>query len=265
MQFNKIGIMQGRLLSSPNKDDLDWFPFDYWHKEFEIARSLDFQTVEIVLDRAKSKNNPIWSPSERKKIKKTFKSNKLIPYSSCINFLIDYSIRDETIFNITNLAINYLQEIGIQKIILPLFKKSSLDIVDNQNAIKRLINTHQDSDYDLLIETDLSADHLLEILNKNAIDRNGIVYDIGNTSYLDHDIENDLNLLKENIKHIHIKDKNKYGKNVLLGEGVCDFDFFFSHPTIKTYNEFLVLETLRGDNPVETTLKNLEYIKNYLD
>ena len=50
--------MQGRLIDPPSGDNLDWFPFDNWEQEFSIAQSLSLNSIELVIDRKMSSNNP---------------------------------------------------------------------------------------------------------------------------------------------------------------------------------------------------------------
>ena len=264
MYSNKLGIMQGRLSSAPDNDNLDWFPLEKWSDEFGYAKDLGFQTIEIVIDKEKNINNPVWTPDGRNKILNAFKKNQLKAYSSCVNFIIANSISKEDVFVEAFKAIEFLNEIGIELIILPLFEKSDLKNIQNHKNIKRILELNKDIDNDLIIEVDLQAKDLLKTLESLEIYDVGIVYDIGNSTFLGHQIGEDLDLLDEKIKHIHVKDKNRFGENVLLGEGNCDFDFFFHHPFIQKYNGYYTLETSRGLNPIESAAMNLNFLKKYL-
>ena len=130
--------------------------------------------------------------------------------------------------------------------------------------IKKLIEIVESKNIYLLIETDKSGKETLQYLSQLASKNIGVVYDIGNATYLGHDIEEDIAVLEKIIKHIHIKDKNKNGKNVKLGEGVCDFNFFFQQPNIQKYSGFFTLETSRGSDPIKTATENLDFIQNII-
>jgi sugar phosphate isomerase/epimerase len=264
MHSNKFGIMQGRLSNAPDNDNLDWFPLNQWSDEFRYAEDLGFQTIEIVIDKEKNIKNPIWTSYGRNKILNAFKKSKLKAYSSCINFIITNSISREDVFVQACNAIDFLSEIGIELIVLPLFEKSDLKNIQNHKNIKKILELNKNIDNELIIEVDLQAKDLLKTLESLEIYDVGIVYDIGNSTFLGHQIGEDLDLLEEKIKHIHIKDKDSFGKNVLLGEGNCDFDFFFHHPFIRKYNGFYTLETSRGINPIESAVMNLDFLKKYL-
>ena len=256
--------MQGRLLESPVKNDLDWFPTKTWKREFSLAKELPIKTIELVLDRKMDRNNPLRSDKGRKEVKQEFLKNKLQPYSCCMNFIIDHPISDEDIFKDIKKLIIELNEIGVKNIILPLFNASSLSLPDTLVYIKKLIEVAESNNIYLLIETDKSGKETLKYLSKVASQNIGIVYDIGNATYLGHDIGEDVALLEKKIKHIHIKDKNKNGKNVKLGKGICDFNFFFQQPNIQKYSGFFTLETSRGGDPIKRAIENLDFIQELI-
>lgn len=261
MTRNALGIMQGRLLDPLNSSDLDWFPINNWEDEFSLAQQLGFQTIELVFDRKKDKRNPLYSYEGRKRLKKKFTENKLIPYSSCINYIIDYPLSDADIFEDVKESISYLKEIGINNVILPLFDRSSIEKNNMIPCIKKLVDIAEKKNMLILIETDKSGEdvskYLSNIMSKNL----GLVYDIGNASYFGHDIARDLDLLQNKIMHIHIKDKDKNGINVKLGTGIANLSAFFEHPVIQSYSGFFTLETSRENDSYKTASYNLEYIK----
>lgn len=259
-----FGIMQGRLSKAPDSKDLDWFPLDNWHQEFKLARELGFDTIEIVLDKAKNPDNPVWSNSGRMELFNQFKQYELIPYSACLNFIINYSLSNTEIFKQTCLAIENLNTIGIKYIILPLFGESDLSQKGIHDNLLSLYQKNIANNYELLLETNLPARNLMEILENIGIEGIGLVYDIGNASYLRQDISRDLFLLQKHIKHIHIKDKDSKGNNVLLGTGLCDFESFFQHPTIMEYNKIFTFETIAGEDPIRAASSNLNFISRYL-
>ena len=70
--------------------------------------------------------------------------------------------------------------------------------------------------------------------------------------------------LKKEIKHIHIKDKNKNLENVILGNGKVNFLKFFKLLKKIKYNGNLTVECTRGNNHLKTAKKNIVFINNYL-
>ena len=63
------------------------------------------------------------------------------------------------------------------------------------------------------------------------------------------------------IKHVHIKDKNIKGANVLLGRGEADFYEINVALNAVKYNGLYTFETFRGNDPVETA----KFHKNFVE
>ena len=68
--------MQGRL-SPTLKNKIQFFPTNYWAKEFKKANSLGINYIEWTLDQKKLYSNPIFTKSGIKKIKNLKKKNKI--------------------------------------------------------------------------------------------------------------------------------------------------------------------------------------------
>ena len=54
----QIGVMQGRLLPKYN-GRYQAHPVGYWMEEFEIARSIDLDLIEFILDFNEVEKNPL--------------------------------------------------------------------------------------------------------------------------------------------------------------------------------------------------------------
>ena len=108
---------------------------------------------------------------------------------------------------------------------------------------------------------------LLEKLDSPNIKAN---YDIGNSIAKNYDPLKELDVLKEWIVNVHIKDRYKNGETVSLGSGDVNFEVFFQKLNDIDYNGDLIIqgarEDLNGDTPVEKTcMKYLEFINRYLE
>lgn len=256
--------MQGRLSNPPFGDDLDWFPFKDWEREFSIARSLSFNSIDLVIDRKMNINNPIWDQVGRDRIKQLYDEYEIKPIASCVNFVIDNPITDNIIFDRVKSMINYVSELGFQYIVIPLFGSSDpeFDKASNMNnCISLLANYAIDNNVKLLIETNLSGEDTLHFLSNVKNNDVGIVYDVGNAVGCGQNIEDDLDVLSGLISHVHIKDKNTSGENVRLGDGVVDFSRFFNLLIKTNYEGEFTLETSRGLNAVQASVDNIKYIK----
>jgi len=63
---------------------------------------------------------------------------------------------------------------------------------------------------------------------------------------------------------VHIKDRDKEGRNVMLGTGLVDFPECFKSLKKARYKGSYILETTMCDNPIEAAKKNLEFVKTLL-
>ena len=262
----KIGIMQGRLSDTPNNEDLDWFPIDSWENEFLIAKNLSFNSIELVIDRKMRNDNPIWHQTGRARIGEMYNRNNLSPFTCCVNFIIDYALSSEFIIGKVKELIGHLSELNFSQIIMPLFEASDPELNNSRSvgkSVNEIADYAQKKNIKLLIETNLSGMATVKFLSEVGNDDVGIVYDIGNATHCEQDIALDLDILTENIAHIHLKDKCELGKNVLLGSGKVNFDQFFNILKKNNYKGAFTLETSRGKSAVTTARKNIKFIREY--
>ena len=113
----------------------------------------------------------------------------------------------------------------------------------------------------LCLETILNGKDLKFVLNKLKNKNIKVVFDTGNRIAFGHDLYNDIVLLGNNIEHVHIKDKDKKIKNVLLSTGLVDFNLVFKALKKINYQKSYTFETYRGKNPIRTAKFNMELIK----
>jgi len=261
-----LGIMQGRLTNAPKGEDLDWFPFNSWRSEFSLARDLNFSNVEFVIDRKKSKKNPIWSQSGRELIIDAFNVNNITPLACCFNFVIDYPVVDKENIDDCVKAIKHSSFVGFRYAIIPLFEASDAEncnIANLVNSLNTLISAAKNCDMQLLLETNLSGRKTLNLISQLEGEV-GVVYDIGNATQCGHDIEDDLHVLSTLIKHIHIKDKDSNGENVGLGFGNVLFEKFFKKLKEINYKGSYTLETSRGFDAIERARSNMRFVDRFL-
>lgn len=256
--------MQGRLAEAPNNDDLDWFPAENWKKEFDLAKKVGFGSIELVFDRGCISANPLRTKSGRTQLRKEFLRNGLIPYSCCLNFIIDSPIKNSDVFASCEESIEFLEEVGIKVAILPLFDKSDFNASDVKNELSKLATVAERHNIKILIESNESASNILKFLNGITSPDVGVVYDIGNASFCGHNIEEDLLLLREKLVHIHVKDKTLSGENVPLGSGVVNFGKVFKSIAEMQYKGAFTLETCKGESTLISAKRNFEFVQEYM-
>jgi len=256
--------MQGRLAEAPNNDDLDWFPAQSWEDEFDLAKKVGFGSIELVFDRGCISSNPLRTKAGRDKLRKEFLKNGLIPYSCCLNFVIDNPIQNDDVFASCVESIKFLNEVGIKLAVLPLFDKSDFKASDIVNQISNLAAIAESQDIKILIESNESASNILKFLNGITSPDVGVVYDIGNASFCGHNIKEDLLLLREKLVHIHVKDKTLSGENVPLGSGMVNFGKVFKSISEMQYKGAFTLETCKGESSLISAKTNFEFVQEYM-
>ena len=88
------------------------------------------------------------------------------------------------------------------------------------------------------------------------------LYDLGNRSIRHKDVYSDVLKFGKYIKHIHLKDKNQYGENVMIGKGKVNFlQAFKAIKIIYSKNISFAFENNRGKNAIESAKKNIFFFK----
>tara|TARA_Y100001958_G_scaffold157069_1_gene151257 strand:- start:1945 stop:2763 length:819 start_codon:yes stop_codon:yes gene_type:complete len=258
---NKFGIVQGRLSLAP-KNRLQFFPKKNWFKEFEKAKMVGLDFIELFAERKFNKSNPIWSDKGRNQIKKLVKLNNLKLITICDDHVIDKNIHKKSYLKYFNNLLYVTNRLGIKSIILPLYEKSNLT---NENCIKFinilkiiLKNSHK-RNINILLESNISAETFLFLKKKVKYKNLYFLFDTGNRVKNENYFE-DILILNKNIKQVHIKDKNKEMKNVKIGKGLVNFKKIFAYLKKIKFQGNIVFESTREKDPVKTAIKNKKII-----
>ncbi|MDA9337219.1 sugar phosphate isomerase/epimerase [Planktomarina temperata] len=258
----EYGFSQGRL-TVPPQGQLQYFPQEDWRDELVNAGLLGCSFVELLVERQRNLSNPIWSISGRKEITDLCKANGLRPYSVCLDYIIDHSILDpidNSGMRSVEECITVACELGAEILVLPLLEASAVT-VDNMpsmvKAAQRMGNLALKHGIILCVETLLSADVLNDFVNTIDMPNVKVVFDTGNRVLETASLKDDIIKLGKNISHLHMKDKNCSGENVVLGSGMVDFCGVFEGLFEIDYQGALNFETNRGAIPLDTARFNL--------
>ena len=71
----------------------------------------------------------------------------------------------------------------------------------------------------------------------------GITFDTGNLFLYDKKFYKKIFKFKNEIKHIHLKDRDKFGNNVPIGEGLVNFEALIKYLKKIKYNNTLTFES----------------------
>lgn len=268
---NPIGIIQGRLTASGGK--LQHFPHGKWSEEFFVARDVGFDCIELIVERKVGGPNPIWEPDGVRGLVAASKESGVRAFSLCDDQIMDAGLlaadgpEAEACFETLVKLIRQMGRIGATKLILPFMEDASLkENRDGFLAVRRhlekIVPIADACGVALMLEDDLPTPMLKELVSTTG-DRIGVCYDTGNRAYFGYDPAEILEL-GNLIRHVHIKDKEPGGKNVMLGSGKVDFGAVFANLDAVGYDGQLILETCRGDGEVEAGKRNLAFVKSLL-
>lgn len=269
----KIGIMQGRLLPL-NSAEYQHFPKDTWQEEFRLAKDLGFDSIELLFDSYDYGNNPLLDNNLIPKIISLMNDTGLTIESVCadyfkVNCLLNVTQdRKGKHINILKLLISNCAAIGIKRIIVPLVEtagiKNTAEMIEFRDTVSKLYTSLKKHHISLSLETELDASGNLEFMNIMDCENINLQYDLGNSVSFGFDIIEDITRLKDFIAGIHIKDKDAFGRNVMLGMGLLDLKR--SLRLIKDLDvvDSFILETFMGDNPYELASKQLKLVQEAL-
>lgn len=259
-----FGFVQGRMSKTPSKKTLQFFPQENWQKEFMYASKNNFRFIEYFAERKFNKDNPFWSTQGLNEIKFLTKRYNLINYSFCDDYFINHHFLSLKNFKkYTNTIIKNLSSLKIKIYILALFEKSNITKKNFSKFVPRLkdfSNKLNKEKIKLALETNLdnsTLKKLILLVNKKNF---SLVYDTGNRYNKNKSQYKDIIDLDKFITHIHLKDKNLNGKNVVLGSGKVNFKDIFKALKEINYGGKFTFETNRGLEPVETMRNNRDYI-----
>ena len=265
--MSKFGIIQGRLTQSPH-GCLQWFPQKEWKKEFVNATKLGINFIELIAEINHNSSNPIWTDDGIEQIKKTANANNIALYSLCNDYIIENSIHSENTIKQNIDLLNQCNKLGIKKYIMPFFNKSEINHKNIEKFIEPL-NVIADIAYNykiqISLETILTGEELINLLNALNNKNIYVVYDTGNRVAFGHDLSKDIELLSNKINHIHIKDKNRNNQNVILGTGLVNFSDVFKSLMKINYQGPYVFETTRGKDPLKTALYNMQLVDFFIE
>jgi len=259
-----IGILQGRLTYTKKK--LQWFPKDPL-KEFPIAKKLKYNFIEFFAEKNINKKNPIWSDDGIRNYNKYTRKNNLLIYSFCDDYYITNDLSKKETFNYALKILKRVHLLKIKKYIIPLYGKSFLlprnkkGILKNISRISKICSNYK---IELLLESNMSPQTFMDLKEKICHKNCYFLFDTGNRIVLQRNFEKDIMLFGKNIKHIHLKDKDYLKKNVIIGNGLMNFDLLFSYLKKINYKGNFTIESQRGNNILKQSKKNYNFFKNLI-
>ena len=136
--------------------------------------------------------------------------------------------------------------------------------------LKSIIPYAEDCNVTIALETDLEPNTFFQLLSDFNHPNVKANYDIGNSISNNYVTSEELEILKNLIVNIHIKDRIIHGNTVPLGTGDVNFENFFQILNYIDYQGELIIQGAREDltktiSPEFTCLKYLEFVNRYLE
>ncbi|QLH10057.1 sugar phosphate isomerase/epimerase [Candidatus Nitrosotenuis sp. DW1] len=266
--------MQGRL-SSPIDNKIQCFPMNRWQDEFKEAASCNFACIEWIFDTYEK--NPIIDNSEITEMRLISNKFGVKINSVCADYFMEKKIFNESEneieknLDVLRKLIKNCRKTDIRILEIPLVDSSSISAPEHENDLmknlSKILPFAKDNDVAITLETDMPPRrfrNFLESFEPSTVFAN---YDTGNSTALGYDVEEEINILSDRIKNIHIKDRIVHGKTVPLGTGNTKFDLFFSSLKKINFRGDLIIQGAREDNftPKQTCEKYYKFVKQYVD
>ena len=261
MKKKQFGIMQGRIFPA-SYSAYNRFP-KLWKEEFFATKKIGYNYLELIYDEGNSCENPLHN-LDHKDILKTSKKSKLKTYSMVLNFFAKNNIFSNTDKFIKTLMIlvKFSKKINVKVIVVPVIEKSSSNSQKLSNLLKKL---HQKFKKEK-IRFSFELDSKISLIDKKKIfskysPKFGICYDTGNSLSELKDFNYEINYLKKEINHLHLKDKKRVGRkfvNTFLGNGLLNFKKLKEVLEKIDYKHRVTLECFYGKNGVQSG-KNINY------
>lgn len=266
--------MQGRLVDSEKKNEIQFFPKKNWIKELGLFKKNKIKYIEWVASFENLKANPILKKKKIFTIKKECKKNQVKIRSIDAQFFVKKPIykgttsqKKKSLQDLKKIFINS-QLLGIKYFIIPALENASLNTIrkkkDLIKLIKDLLSIIKVGNF-ILIEGDLSPKKMKSLLSEINSKNVGINYDTGNSAGKGFYLNEEKKYFKF-VKNIHLKDKKFRGKSVQLGKGSFDFKNFFKFLKNINYKGDFAFQTARSKykNHINEYKLNYEYIKKYV-
>lgn len=265
-----FGVMQGRLLPKYN-GRYQAHPVGTWQQEFSIAKSLQLNAIEFILDFNDAESNPLMTKEGLEHIRNLVALTGVAVKSVCADYFMHallHSVNKENIEAskiILTTLIENCSEIGVKDIVIPLVDQSSMRTAESRIEFIEVINSiapiAEHYSINLALETDLSPDDFADLLKHLNSSRITVNYDSGNSASFGYDVRQEFAAYGNRISSIHIKDRVRGGGSVTLGTGNTDFDAFFECMSSVDYKGLLIMQAYRDDEGVAIFKQQLDWVK----
>jgi L-ribulose-5-phosphate 3-epimerase len=218
--IKRIGVIQGRL-SPSETGSLQSFPSD-WSAEFTAAARLGIGHIEFIADRHFNPSNPMWTPTGIEAIRRCSDESGVATLVVCADFALEFSLDSGQFTAQFAHLLEAAQAISVELLVLPLLEASNPHLMKPKklaSLMLKVLSAGSSGGIQIAFETSASVEALGEL--ENEIGKSiPVCFDTGNRFWEGFNAVEDIQHLRNRIVHVHVKDKDRSGRTVALGNGV---------------------------------------------
>jgi len=263
-------------------------------KLFIEAQHLGFDGVELNTEPDYSTDR-LWRHGEAERLKKFARATGIEVHTISLSAIRDYGFlnTDSEKRKVGQQLIKHLSEAGSQMgatvIMLPIISTTHKDVASPLlvDGLQEAAKTAEDNGIYLALEVFLSADDVLDIIQRVNSEYVKVCFDVGITTVCGYDVYVEMVKLKKMMVQIHMKDSvrpkelgeghiefpdlkmvrdqigwEKWGKQ--LGEGSVNFASVRKAIRHINYDGYLILETPPDDDPLGNAARNLKFVQELI-
>ena len=260
--------MQGRLLPK-YMGRYQAHPKGNWRDEFDVARALDVDLIEFILDYEDAAENPLLADPDA--IAAAVDETGVAVKSICADYFMEAPMqRDAAGHEVLATLIVNAARLGVRDIVIPCVDQSSLsDASETAAFVDALAGHARDAAarrINLALETDLAPGPFAALLERFDGPAVTVNYDSGNSASLGFNPTEEFDAYGHRITDIHLKDRTRNGGPVVLSEGDCDFDTLFALIASSEFDGPLVMQAFRDDEGVTIFARQQAWLRdNYTE
>lgn len=244
-------------------------PGRFMEAEFYSAREIGFRHIEWVVDLHSFEENPLLTDASR--IVEVSRSTGVAVLNLTADFLRDRPLsidKDEGWEELTEL-LRSMKLADIRVMTVPFVENASLrNLEKRMQAVPMLDQLSEIAlsfDIEISIETDLPPAEVRNLIGLVGRNRVGVTFDSGDSASIGNSAREEIRILHENFKVVHIKDRPLGGQSVPLGEGGANLPAILQYLTSGNFQGPVTLQAFRDFDGQEILLKQLKYLENLLD
>lgn len=247
--------MQGRL-SPPFGNRIQSFPWENWQSEFPLGQQLGFRFIEWTLDQDRLAENPLMTAPGQQRIRHLCRLHGIrIPAltGDCFMQAPFWKHKRATSLALQNnflAVVRACSALQISMLVVPLVDEGRLVNRHEQDTFLSFLQAQssffKDQRVQIALETDFPPSQVSNLVDTLDPESFGINYDIGNSAGLGYSHKEEFRCYGPRIFHVHIKDRQRGGSTVPLGEGAADFPGVFRGLADLGYQGAYILQTARA-------------------